>query len=381
MRSTTHPSVVRSRRTRLAACSAAATLGLVAFSAGRFAAAGLAPQTVATAAGLARIAPTVDAATVTDASVTALDGDTSANRAAPSASPKSPIDVEHVLDQLASRPGPAYRRYLIELLTRQALAEPGLELELLDRARAETDPELVAALGESLMGYYRATQDDRIPAAVHAALETEADPVRQRALLRFLGSIPGVALALPDFPARCASLALESPDPQTRTAAAVALATQAARGASSDTTSAELAATLVDVAARTADASTAERLLGAVDLGRTDAASVRRVSDLLDAPSPAIRRGAAQALASVAPPAKARATDALAQRVRFETDAAVRESLVDSIVRLDLADARPVLARLRGLDPALDRHIDRYDNVLALGLSEWRLVQRELTRS
>ncbi len=380
MPSTTHPTASHSLRTRLSACSAALTLGLVGFGAGRFTAARLAPQAAPTTAEREHVAPAVDAAAVTDASAE-LDVDERSHGAAPIERPKASLDVERVLAQLAARPGPAYRRYLVELLTRQALAEPGLELELLDRARAETDPELVAALGESLMGYYRATQDDRIPAEVHAALETETDPARQRALLRFLGSVPGVSLALPDFPARCASLALESPDPQTRTSAATALAAQATRGASSESTGAELAATLVDVAARTADTSTAERLLGAVDLARTGEASVRRVSDLLDAPSPAIRRGAARALASVAPAAKAHATEALVRRARFETDAAVRERLVDSIVRLDLADARPVLARLRGLDPALDRHIDRYDNVLALGLSEWRLVQRELTRS
>ncbi|MBK7976677.1 MAG: hypothetical protein IPK07_26565 [Deltaproteobacteria bacterium] len=297
------------------------------------------------------------------------------------AGPTSWADLEGLLARLDAHPGPAYRRYLVDLLTRKALAEPGLELELLDRARAERDPERLAALGEALVGYYRATQDDRIPSEARAALETERDPARRRALLGFLGSMPGVALALPDFPARCAALAVEAPDAATRTAAAIALASQAAGGASPESAAPEIAGLLVDVASRTPETATAGRLLAAVDLRRAGPESVGRVSDLLDAPAPEVRRGAARALASAPPAARAHATAALARRARFEVDPEIRASLVDAIVRLDLGGARPVLAGLTGLDPALDQHIQRYEQVLALGLSEWRLVQRELNRS
>ena len=126
MRSVTHPPTVHSLQTRLATCGALLTLGLVGFGAGRCAAALLAPPAAAMAAE--HVATAVDAAnalgtaTSTDTSATALAGEASPRGAAPNERQRSAIDVERVIAQLAARPGPAYRRYLVELLTRQALA-------------------------------------------------------------------------------------------------------------------------------------------------------------------------------------------------------------------------------------------------------------------
>jgi hypothetical protein len=271
--------------------------------------------------------------------------------AAAAATDATPLDT--LVDELRGEPPPAYRRYVIDTLTQKVLAEPGAELALLDRARGERDAEVLAALGDALLGYYRVTLDDRIPRAAREALATETDPARRRGLLRFLGTVPGVDRVVTGFTEHCAA---------------------GAAGAS-------MAARLVGTAAEMHDPAVAQRLLEAVSLSAAGAGEVGRVVDLLDAPAAELRRGAVQALGGALGDGRAAAREALVRQVGKDADATVRERAVDALVRLDLADARPVLARLRGIDEELDRRIERYDRILALGITEWRLVQREWNRS
>ena len=286
-------------------------------------------------------------------------------------------DAQHVLDALRRGADGAYRRYLVGLLSRLTLAQPGLEWDLVELTLVERGPGMLTALSEALTQYYLLSHDDRILDVAEDALAEGGSPDRRRVFLRSLGKVPGVWLALPGFVARCAELAAHAPDADTRQEAVGALIAQARTDVAMEPGFSD---TLVDTATRAPDPEQAGRLLSASNLDNAGAEAIQQVVSLLGSDEPAIRRGAAEALGKGGVRERDAVLHALEDEVRVESEPEVRNTLLDALVRLGLQEARPALDRLRGIDPELDGRIEHYGRVLDLGINEWRLVQRESWR-
>jgi HEAT repeat protein len=131
----------------------------------------------------------------------------------------------------------------------------------------------------------------------------------------------------------------------------------------------------VALASEATDAKTAAGLLGASSIEAARAPAVDSVRQLLQGSEhPEVRAAAARALGTVSASESARTMHALTERYGTEGSREVRGAILESIARLGLTNAVPVLQKLKGVDPAMDGDIDTWLALLASQPQTWNLL-------
>lgn len=160
--------------------------------------------------------------------------------------------------------------------------------------------------------------------------------------------------------------------PEVRAAAVENFREEAARNAGRYRVVAERAVSLATVAE---DPATAAGLLGASSIEAVRGPSVAQVRTLLQsAQSPVVRAAAARALATSPVAELSASLDALAARYSVESEASVREALLESISRLGLSRAVPVLERLRDTHAAARDEVSPWIALLAEHPQRWEML-------
>jgi hypothetical protein len=134
----------------------------------------------------------------------------------------------------------------------------------------------------------------------------------------------------------------------------------------------------VALASEAGDPKTAAGLLGASSLeaARTPAVdSVRH--QLQSSEHPEVRAAAAKALGTVSVGESRRTMRALTERFATEGSHEVRGAILESIARLGLSSAVPVLRELKGVDRELDGEIDTWLTLLVSQPQTWNLLLRD----
>jgi HEAT repeat protein len=266
---------------------------------------------------------------------------------------------------------PAYQRYLKALLKESALTMP--VGELLAAVAAETDPALLEALGAALATRASYDEDPGLVAPLLERAALDADPQLRAAAVRALratGSIETMA-ALGDE----VSYELLVQDPEAAVRAAVADNLIAENDDVYGGRDARVADAAAKVAAASPDPAVAATILGGISMERASADAIASITTSLTATDPQLRAGAALALGSA--PSSAATKKQLVDRYRREPDRNVRVAILQALARLGQASAIPTLRSLRGVAPDVDPEIDRWIEVLGLGLQEWHLILRE----
>ncbi len=287
-----------------------------------------------------------------------------------------PVDVEALrtvpcaLDPLVeeyrgARASPAYRRYLHEQVHTLGGVLP--EEALWAKLREERDPEVLALLADTWVARYPQRQDPRVLERLVARVGTEPEPAARAALIRALQRTgePSVELlgrkvlrGHDPYPAWVKDAA-----PEVRGAVVDNVRAEAARNFGRFQGVAERAVALAVVAT---DPRTRADLLLATSIEATRAPAVATVRGLLaDTEPPEVRAAAARALGTAPASEVASSLQALAARYPLEGDPGVREALLESISRLGLARAVPVLQGLRGEDPIRRAEVDGWLSLLS----------------
>jgi hypothetical protein len=264
-----------------------------------------------------------------------------------------------------ARASPAYRRYLHEQVHTLGGVLP--EEALWAKLREERDPEVLALLADTWVARYPQRQDPRVLERLVARVGTEPEPAARAALIRALQRTgePSVELlgrkvlrGHDPYPAWVKDAA-----PEVRGAVVDNVRAEAARNFGRFQGVAERAVALAVVAT---DPRTRADLLLATSIEATRAPAVATVRGLLaDTEPPEVRAAAARALGTAPASEVASSLQALAARYPLEGDPGVREALLESISRLGLARAVPVLQGLRGEDPIRRAEVDGWLSLLS----------------
>jgi hypothetical protein len=265
----------------------------------------------------------------------------------------------------------AYRHYLAAQLRELAATWP--EQELIDLFDAESDPELVELLGAALAGASDRELDASGLHAVANRAEEDPDPALRAAAVRALRRTTALENTQDLY-----TCLVQDPSPEVRQEAATNLVEDNRLIYSGHDGPAADAAVAAAVA--TDDPEIAAQIVAGISTEAVSAPSASGLVGLLGSGEPRLRAAAAGALGGVPASERDAARAALLELFDRDTDLEVREAIVEAVVRLDFAGARPLLARLRVADPRLAGEIDAWTAALALGLQEWSLIVREKQR-
>jgi hypothetical protein len=294
---------------------------------------------------------------------------------APEAAPCSlPAMVEDLRAALKDG-SPALKKYMKLLLKEAALSMPADELRA--AFAAERDPGVLEALGGALATRLSNTRDLALAEPILDRARTDGDPALRAAALRGLRGIGSVEVmekagrvSYEDF--------VRDPSPEVRAAAAENLIHESAKVYFGHERSVSEAA--VKTAAACPDPALAAKLLAETSMEQVGPEAVRTLVEKLGADNAELRAAAAKALGDVPAAQAEMAKRALVERYRVESAGGVRAAILEGIVHLGLAGARPTLEALRGVDAALAPEIDLWLKVLAMNLQEWSLILREKQR-
>lgn len=275
-----------------------------------------------------------------------------------------------------ARGSPALQRYLRNLLIEAALVTPNeVLLAQFDR---EQDPALIEALGAALAHKAETVGDARlITSLLKRAVQADDAAVRAAAVraLRGTGSVELMEEAQAGVDYR--RLILDEA-PAVRAAVVDNLIAEDAEVYSGH--SAELAEAALAVARVAEDREAAARLLAGTSSEGLGADAARELSRALRDDHPSMRAAAARSLGGLAPSLAPAARSALVARYHFEEELEVRRAILAGLARLERARGIPLLQSLRAVDPRLSSEVDAWIGVLALGLPEWALTEREKSR-
>jgi HEAT repeat protein len=103
--------------------------------------------------------------------------------------------------------------------------------------------------------------------------------------------------------------------------------------------------------------------------------AVNSVRELLQSSEhPEVRAAAAKTLGTVSVGEAERTMKALTERYATETEREVRGAILESIARLGLSSAVPVLQKLKGVDREMNGEIDTWLALLASQPQTWNLL-------
>jgi hypothetical protein len=287
-----------------------------------------------------------------------------------------PCELSTLLEEYRKgRASPAYRRYVREQL--RGLVESLPAETLWSRLLSERDPELLAVVAEAWVLRYTVSQDGAVVARLVEHLSQERDPKLRATLVRALAHTgePSTEL-LGDRVLRGKDVYrdwVKDASPEVRAAAVENFREEAARNFGRFRGVAEKAVSLATVAE---DPATAAGLLTSTSIEAAGGAAVGKVRGLLASEHPEVRAAAARALGTSPVSELSESMDSLAARYAAETDASVRSALLESISRLGLTQAVPVLQKLRGVDPEMQAEVDGWLALLATRPQTWDLLDK-----
>ncbi|MFP2926750.1 hypothetical protein ACLESO_16380 [Pyxidicoccus sp. 3LG] len=335
-------------------------------------------DTSKTPAETTRTAP--DAGEEETASGVAPDASTVARRTLPpDAEPLNavPCELTSLLDEYRKgRASPAYRRYVREQLKGRVETLP--EATLWSRLTSERDPELLAVVAEAWVLRYSLDGKPPVLERLVKHLGQEKDPALRATLVRALvhtgepsTQLLGIRVMKGQDMYRDW---VKDPAPAVRAAVVENFREEAARNSGRYRDVAERAVSLASVAT---DPSTAAGLLTSTSIEATGSAAVAQVRRLLQTSEHAeVRAAAARALGTSPVSELSASLDALAARYPMETNGSARTALLESISRLGLSRAVPVLERLRDVDPSTRAEVDDWLALLAERPQTWELLDK-----
>ncbi|MCP3136504.1 HEAT repeat domain-containing protein [Pyxidicoccus xibeiensis] len=277
-----------------------------------------------------------------------------------------PCELSTLLDEYrAGKASPAYRRYVREQL--RGLVESLPEAPLWSRLKSERDPDLLGLVAEAWVLRYALDGEPAVLERLVEHLGQEQDPVLRATLVRSLahtGEPSTQLLGIKVLKGRDVYRDwVKDPAPQVRAAVVENFREEAARNFGRYRDVAERAISLASVAE---DPTTAAGLLTSTSIEAVRSPAVAQVRGLLQSSEHArVRASAARALATSPVSELSASLEALAARYTLETDPGVRTALLESLSRLGLSRAVPVLRRLRDVDPATRAEVDGWLALLA----------------
>ena len=294
------------------------------------------------------------------------------------ARPAPKCSVSAMLEDLraAQRHGsPSLQRYMRELFKESSLALPFDELK--QAFEVERAPVVLEVLGAALAARSMRAPNPAFLQPVLERARNDADPAVRAAAVRSLrgtGSVEAMErLRDPGY-----AQLMRDASPEVRAAVVDNLIHEADKVYfGRDRAVAELA---VKAAASSPEPELAARLLSQVSMEPVGPAAMAQLVKLLGSEHEPVRAAAARALGGVDRPEVAGVQTALVERYRRDSSPEVRRAVLEALVHLQLEGALPVLASLRGVDPAMDGELEAWRTVLGLGLQEWDLVLREKRR-
>jgi HEAT repeats len=285
-----------------------------------------------------------------------------------------PCELDPLVEEYRQGKGsPAWRRYVMEQL--RGILENLPPEQLWAKVEAEQDPVVLEALTALWVMRFNLTGDRGVLERVLDKAGRESDPGRKAVMVRALRASDEPAsevLAKAESTRQAYRQWVKDPASEVREAVVGNLTEEAGRNFGRFQGVAEQA---VALAAEASDPKTAAGLLSAssIEAARTPAVdSVRQL--LQESEHPEVRAAAAKALGTVAVGESERTMKALTGRFATEGSREVRSAILESISRLGLAGAVPVLQKLKGVDPGMDGEIDTWLTLLASQPQTWNLL-------
>jgi hypothetical protein len=276
-----------------------------------------------------------------------------------------------------SSPSPAYRRYLGEQLRslRGALPPETLWSQLV----AERDPPVLELLAELWVSQYARNPDARVLERLVDHLSSEREPSLRAALIRALrhsGEPSTELLGRSVLKGRDVYAAwVKDEAREVRQAVVENVRVEAARNFGRFQGVAEKAVALAEEAT---EPTVKAALLTASSIEAARAPAVARVQELLQkSERPELRAAAAKALGTVSAAHAAASMKALTEHYAAESDRLVRGAILESISRLGLGKAVPVLQQLRGVDASMQGEVDHWLTLLASQPQTWELLDKD----
>jgi HEAT repeat protein len=290
----------------------------------------------------------------------------------------APCSLPQMIDDLraAMHDGsPALQRYLKVLLKEAALSMP-LE-ELRAAFEAERDPKVLEALGVALATRASNVTDPKLVAPILDRARRDSDPALRAAALGGLRGVGSVEMMEKNQSPSYAQF-MRDPAPEVREAVVENLVHEDSKVYFGHARAVSEAA--VQAAAACPDPDLAAKLLTSTSMEQVGPEAVGTLIEKLAHENPELRAAAARALGGVSAAQAPAASRALVERYRSETERDVRVAILEGLVHLGLAGARPTLEALRSIDPTLAPEIDAWLRVLAMNLQEWSILLREKQR-
>lgn len=288
-----------------------------------------------------------------------------------------PCELDSLVEEYRQGKGsPAWRRYVMELL--RGILEDLPPEQLWAKVEAEEDPEVLEALSALWVMRFNLTGDRSVLERVLDKAGREADPARKAVMVRALRASDepsSEVLARAESTRQAYRQWVKDAAPEVRETVVGNLMEEAGRDFGRSQGVAEQA---VALASEADDPKTAVGLLSAssIEAARTPAVdSVRRL--LQESEHPEVRAAAARALGTVQVGETERTLKALTERFATEGSREVRSAILESISRLGLVGAVPVLQKLKGVDPGMDGEIDTWLTLLASQPQTWNLLLRD----
>lgn len=282
------------------------------------------------------------------------------------------------------RGSPALKRFLRQQLRELAPTLPLAELRA--AFEREREPALIEELSGALAARVGRLEE---PEALRAPLDRaqrDPDPEARAAALRGLRGTASVE-TLAKLGGADYERLVRDPAPAVREAVVTNLLTESAEVYFGHDRAVSEKAIAVALAARSgpsADPAAATRLLSQVSTESVGHQAVTELLSLLDGPldaaSAGLRAAVVTALGGVPSGESAAVVDRLLAHYRKDVASEVRRAVLESLVRLRMAAASPLLDALRPIDRGQEPEIAAWQQALKSGLQEWSLLHREKQR-
>jgi hypothetical protein len=289
-----------------------------------------------------------------------------------------PCELATLLEEFRkARASPAYRRFVGEQVRNFGASRPAEALWSL--LVAEREPEVLELLAELWVRRYA---QDREPKALERLvdhLKGEQTPALRATLVRafrHMGESSTEVLGRSVLKGRDVYAAwVKDEAPEVRQAVVENVREEAARSFGRAPGVAEKA---VALAVEASDPQVRAGLLTASSLEEVRPPALAQVRTLLEKDeAPTVRAAAAKALGTAPVARAAESMKALAERYGAETDRQVRGAILESIARLGLGKAVPVLQQLRDVDTSLQDEVDAWLALLKSQPQTWSLLEND----
>lgn len=282
------------------------------------------------------------------------------------------------------RGSPALKRFLRQQLRELAPSVPLAELRA--AFERERDPAVIEELSGALAARVGRLEEPESLRAPLDRAQRDPDPEARAAALRGLRGTASVEtmgkLGSADY-----ERLVRDPAPAVREAVVTNLLAESAEVYFGHDRAVSEKAIAVALAARSgpsADPAAATRLLSQVSTESVGHQAVTELASLLDGPLDAagagLRAAVVTALGGVPSGESAAVIDRLLTHYRKDAAPEVRRAILESLVRLRMAAASPLLDALRPVDRGQESEIAAWQQAIKSGLQEWTLLQREKQR-